>query len=177
MAGLGMAGPGTARHGAARRGRQWRIKGTARSAVPLNLLPADVAPGAVLPASLSTSFTLTAIYPLLANFYNDGSYQCSLIQDGVNPPRALRTWSLVKRLTTAQLTTLANFWQTQQGGLNPFYFYDPFGVLPGQQIGSNYDPTGDSQQGRATCFFRGGWAQRSMLGRHEVPGLLLVEVA
>lgn len=145
--------------------------------MPLNLIPADVAPGAVLPASLSMSFASTHIYPLLSNLYNDGTYQCSLIQDYVNPPRALRTWALGKRLTTAQLTTLNNFWVSQAGGLNPFYFYDPYGVLPGQQIGSNYDPTGDNQQGRVTCFFRGDWSQRCELGRHTGPSLTLVEVA
>ena len=146
--------------------------------MPYNLTPATVTPGTVLPQSLSTSFVETHIYPLLSIAYNDGTIERSLIQDGVNPPQALRTWVQAKRLTTAQLTALLNFWETQTlGGLNPFYFYDPFGVLPGQQIGSNFDPTGDNTQGRAVCFFRGGWGQRTELGRHVVPSLTLVEVA
>ena len=145
--------------------------------MPLNLLPAAVASGAVLPQSLSTSFVAGRVFPLLSVFYNDGTFERSLIQDGVNPPRALRTWALAKRLTTAQLTTLANFWVTQEGGLNPFYFYDPFDVLPGAQIGSNFDATGDNRQGRVICFFHGDWAQRSELGRHTGPNLTLVEVA
>ncbi|HEY6272615.1 MAG TPA: hypothetical protein VIX19_11565 [Terriglobales bacterium] len=145
--------------------------------MPYNLTPAEVAPGAVLPQSLCTSFVETNVYPLLTVTYNDGSYEASVIQDGVNPPRSLRTWVLAKRITTAQLTTLANFWNTQGGGLNPFYFYDPFGVAPGEQIGSNYDPTGSNQQGRATCFFRGNWGQQTNLGRHVVGNLTLVEVA
>jgi hypothetical protein len=146
--------------------------------MPSNLTPAAVAPGTVLPQSLSTSFVMHAIYPLLSISYNDGTFERSLIQDGVNPPRALRTWILAKRLTTAQLTTLFNFWTTQAvGGLNPFYFYDPFGVLPGQHIGSNFDPAGNNTQGRVICFFRGDWAQRTELGRHTGPNLTLVEVA
>lgn len=146
--------------------------------MPYNLIPAEVAPGAVLPQMLSTSFTETNVYPLLTLVYNDGSYEASVIQDYVNPPRSLRTWILAKRITTAQLTTLANFWNTVAfGGMNPFYFYDPFGVAPGEEIGSNYDPTGSNQQGRVTCFFRGSWAQRTETGRHIVQNLTLVEVA
>lgn len=146
--------------------------------MPYNLTPAAVAPGTVLPQSLSTSFVSTHIYPLLAMLYNDGTFERSLIQDFVNPPRALRMWVLSKRLTTAQLTTLLNFWENSvQGGLNPFYFYDPFDIVAGTHVGSNYDPTGDSQQGRVICFFRGDWSQRTDLGRHVVGNLTLVEVA
>jgi hypothetical protein len=146
--------------------------------MPANLLPATIISGTVLPQSLSTSFVETHVYPLLSVSYNDGTFERSLIQDGVNPPRALRTWTLAKRLTTAQLTTLWNFWQNQAaGGLNPFYFYDPFGVLPGMKIGSNFDAAGNNTQGRVVCFFRGNWAQRTELGRHTGPNLTLVEVA
>jgi hypothetical protein len=146
--------------------------------MPYNLLPASVAAGAVLPQSLNTSFVETHIYPLLSISYNDGTFERSLIVDGVNPARALRTWVLAKRLTTAQLTALRNFWEnTTEGGLHPFYFYDPFGVVLPAHIGSNFDATGSNQQGRATCFFRGDWAQRTELGRHVAPNLMLVEVA
>jgi len=145
--------------------------------MPLNLIPASVATGRVMPKSLSTSFVMTAVYPLLTMTYNDGTFERSLIVDGVNPPRALRTWILAKRLTTPQLSSLFNFWTIVAGGLNPFYFYDPFGVLPGQHFGSNYDPTGSNQQGRVTCFFRGDWGQRTEMGRHTIPNLTLVEVA
>jgi hypothetical protein len=146
--------------------------------MPYNLQPAAVAAGTVFPKSLSTSFVDARAYPLLSTAYNDGTVERSLIQDGVNPPRAPRTWVLGQRLTTAQLTTLLNFWENQtQGGLNPFYFYDPFDIVPPAQIGSNYDPTGDNTQGRAICFFRGDWAQQTGLSRHTVPNLTLVEVA
>jgi hypothetical protein len=143
--------------------------------MPYNLQPASVASGAVMPQALCLSFTEINQYPMLSSLYNDGTFQCSLIQDGVNAPRSLRTFTLAQRLTTAQLTTLLQFWeQTTVGGLNPFYFYNPFDVCP---VGSNWDATGGNQQGRITCFFRGDWSQRSELGRHVVPGLTIVEVA
>ena len=146
--------------------------------MPYNLAPVAVAPGIVLPQSLNLSFVHTEIYPLLSITYNDGTFERSLIQDFVNAPRSLRTWALSKRLTTAQLTTLLNFWETQtHGGLYPFYFYDPFDILPGAKIGSNYDAAGNNTQGRVVCFFRGDWGQRTELGRHVVPGLTLVEIA
>lgn len=146
--------------------------------MPYNLAAAVVTAGTVFPQTLSTSFVEAYSYPVLFTSYNDGTYERSLIQDGVNPPRALRTWAMAKRLTTAQLSTLLDFWENHAvGGLNPFYFYDPFGVLPGHHPGSNYDPTGNNTQGRVTCFFRGDWAQRTDLGRHTVPGLTLIEVA
>ena len=146
--------------------------------MPYNLKPATVVPGTVLPQTLSTSFVETLVYPLLSVSYNDGTFERSLIRDGTNAPRALRTWMMAKRLTTAQLLVLSNFWVNQAvGGLYPFYFYNPTDVLPGQHIGSNYDPLGNNTQGRVICFFRGDWAQRTDLGRHTGPNLTLVEVA
>jgi hypothetical protein len=146
--------------------------------MPLNIANASVAAGAVLPQSLSTSFVETYAYPMLTMFYNDGTFERSLITDGVNPIVALRTWLLAKRLTTAQLNSLLNFWEvTVQGGLQPFYFYDPFDVPPGARIGSNYDSTGVNAQGRVTVFFRGDWGHRTELGRHVVPSLTMIEVA
>ena len=147
--------------------------------MPLNISPAVVTPSSnVLPLSLSTSFSLSSVFPILSNIYHDGTFERGLIQDGVNPPRPTRIWTLAKRLTTTQLTALFNFWETTAiGGLNPFYFYDPYQPAPGHAIGSNWDPTGISVQGRVTVFFRGNWSQQTQLGRHVVPNLTLVEVA
>lgn len=146
--------------------------------MPYNLQPAIVASGAVFPQSLSASFVDARAYPALATDYNDGTFERSLIQDGVNAPRAPRTYTQAQRLTAAQLDAFRNFFETTtQGGLYPFYFYDPWDVNPGQEIGSNFDPTGDSQQGRVTCFFRGDWSEQGQLARHVVPSLVLVEVA
>jgi hypothetical protein len=146
--------------------------------MPGNLTAATVSPTAtVFPQSLSTLFTLSANFPLLNTMYHDGTIENSEIKDGVNPPQAFRVWTLSKRITTAQLATLRTFWETVEGGLNPFYFYDPYQPLSGHAIGSNYDATGVSSQGRVKVFFRGNWAQQTELGRHVVPNLVLVEVA
>lgn len=143
--------------------------------MPYNLVPVKIANGAVLPQSLCTSFVETYLYPLLATTYNDGSFERSLIVDGVNGPRYLRTFALAKALATAQLAALSNFWETvTQGGLYPFYFYNPFDAQP---VGSNYDPTGTNVNGRVAVFFRGDWAQRTNLARHAAPNLLLIETA
>lgn len=146
--------------------------------MPGSLSLATVSPSStVFPFSLSLSFVETQLYPLLSTTYHDGTLERSLITDGVNSPRPARTWSLSKRLTTTQLSTLRTFWETTvQGGLRPFYFYDPYDVAPGSRIGSNYDATGSSTQGRLICFLRGDWSEVTDLGRHNVPNLLLVEV-
>ena len=141
--------------------------------MPYNLTPVEIVN--VMPESLCLAFTETYQYPLLSALYNDGSYECSLIVDGVNPARYLRTFGISKRLSTAELAAMWNFWQgVAQGGLNPFYFYNPFEAQP---IGSNYDPTGTNTTGRVPVFFRGDWSQRTDLGRHGGPNLLLVETA
>ena len=96
----------------------------------------------------------------------------------VLPRQDLRIWRLAKRLTVSQLSILSTFFKTTvQGGYKPFYYYDPNMPIPGHQIGSNYDATGISTQGRYTVFFRGSWSQSLTLGRTNVPGLTLVEVA
>jgi hypothetical protein len=147
--------------------------------MPATLALAAVTPTAtVFPQSLSTSESLTAVFPLLSNYYHDGTLHRSLITDGVNVARPARIWRLSKRLTTAQLTTLLTFWETAVlGGLNPFYLYDPYARTPGTPVGSNYDATGVSTTGRVTVYFRGNWQHSTDLGRHTVPSLELVEVA
>jgi hypothetical protein len=141
--------------------------------VPYNLTP--VAITAVMPQTLCLSFTETYIYPLLSNLYNDGTFERSLIVDGVNAPRFARTFAMTKRLTTAQLAALWNFWSAAAaGGLNAFYFYCPFDNCP---VGGNWDPTGTNINGRVPVFFRGDWSQRTDLSRHMGPSLLLIETA
>ena len=144
--------------------------------MPYNLNPAT--PTAVLDQSLSTSFVNTRVYPLLTIEYNDGTVERSIVQDGVNAPRALRTWVLAKRLNYYQFNLLRTFWEViVHGGQEPFYFYDPTDVLPGQAHGSNFDQSGGNPQGRATVFFRGNWAHTVTPGRNTIPSLTLIEVA
>ena len=78
-------------------------------------------------------------------------------------------------MSASLLSVLYNFWVSQNGGLTPFAFYNPFDVSAGQQIGSNYDPTGNNTQGRMTVVFRGNWAQATDVARTNVQELQLVE--
>ena len=87
------------------------------------------------------------------------------------------TFRLSKRLSTSLLAELYNFWVTQNGGLTPFALYNPFDVAAGQQIGRNFDPTGNNTQGRLTVMFRGNWAEATDIARSNVQALELVEVA
>lgn len=131
------------------------------------------APSGVLPQSLCTAFVELRDYAQLQNAYHDGN-----IQRGQLAQTSRRTFQLSKRLSAAQLATLYNFWAAQNGGLTPFAFYNPFEPASGQAVGSNYDSTGNSTQGRYTVVFRGGtWSQATDICRTNVQGLQLVEAA
>ena len=125
-----------------------------------------------MPASLCTAFTESREYAQLQNQYRDGTIQRSQLAQ-----TSRRTFRLSKRLNASVLSALHGFWVSQKGGLTPFAFYNPFEVTSDQQIGSNYDPTGNNTQGRVTVVFRGPWAQATDLARSSVQGLVLVEVA
>ena len=138
--------------------------------MPGNLQSAS--PNGVMPASLSTAFTESREYAQLQNQYRDGTIQRSQLAQ-----TSRRTFRLSKRLSASVLSALYGFWVSQKCGLTPFAFYNPFEVTAGQQIGSNYDPTGNGTQGRVTVVFRGPWAQATDLARSNVQGLEIVEVA
>jgi hypothetical protein len=138
--------------------------------MPGNLQSAS--PSGVMPASLSTAFTESREYAQLQNQYRDGTIQRSQLAQ-----TSRRTFRLSKRLSASLLTALYNFWISQNGGSTPFAFYNPFDVAAGQQIGSNYDPTGNNTQGRVTAVFRGNWAQATDIARTNVQTLELLEVA
>ncbi len=138
--------------------------------MPGNLVQA--APNGVMPASLCTAFTELREYVQLQNHYHDGTIQRSQLAR-----TSRRTFRLNKRLSASMLSALYSFWASQNGGLTPFAFYDPFDVAAGQQIGSNYDSTCNNTQGRVTVVFRGNWAQTTDIARTNVQGLELVEVA
>jgi hypothetical protein len=138
--------------------------------MPGNLVQAE--PNGVMPASLCTAFTELREYAQLQNQFHDGTVQRSQLAQ-----TSRRSFRLNKRLNASALSALYNFWVSQDGGLTPFSFYDPFDVGVGQQIGSNYDPTGANTQGRVTVVFRGNWAQSTDLARTNLQGLELIEVA
>ena len=129
-------------------------------------------PNGVMPASLCTLFRETREYVQLQNQYHDGATQRSQLAQ-----TSRRTFALAKRLSASDLAALYNFYVSQNGGLTPFAFYNPFDVAPGQEPGSNYDPDGNSTQGRITVVFRGNWGQSTDVCRTNVQGLQLVEVA
>jgi len=131
-----------------------------------------------MPKGLNTLYQESRAFPLLYVEYHDGTAERSLIVDGVNAPRPQRIWRLARRLTDAQLTAMQDFWEdTTKGGLYRFYYYDPYDVVPGTPIGSNYDPGGGSTQGRVTVMFTSHtWQQQSTLARTNVGGLDLIEV-
>ena len=133
----------------------------------------NAAPSGVIPASLCTAFTELREYVQLQNQYRDGTIQRSQLAQ-----TSRRTFRANKRLSASALATLYSFLAAHNGGLTPFLFYNPFDVLAGQQIGSNYDPTGNNTQGRVTVVFRNNaWAQSTDLCRTNVQGLEMVEVA
>ena len=87
-------------------------------------MPGDLtqaAPSGVLPASLCTAFTELRQYEQLQNAYHDGTIQRSQLAQ-----TSRRTFRLSKRLSPSALATLYNFWVSQNGGLTPFAFYNPF---------------------------------------------------
>ena len=135
---------------------------------------AAAAPTGVLPLSLSLAFTESRVFPLLTQSYHDGTIERSLIVDGVNAPASFRTWKLATRLTAAQADTLLAFWESHDGGLTPFYYYNPFEAAGA--VGSNYDATGVSTTGRHTVVFRGNWSQSSGPALTDL-GLEFAEVA
>lgn len=133
---------------------------------------ANAAPSAVMPASLCTAFVESREYAGLRNQYHDGTPERALLAQ-----TSRHTFKLSKRLSASLLTALKTFWDAQNGGMTPFLFYNPLDVAPGQQIGSNYDPAGNSTVGRVTVVFRGNWSQATGLARTDVPQIELIEVA
>ena len=128
-------------------------------------------PSGVMPLSLCTAFAESREFAQLQSVYNDGTIQRSQLAQS-----SRRTFVLAKRLSAAALATLYSFWVARNGGLTPFVFYNPFEPASGQPVGSNYDPTGASTQGRYTVVFRGNWAQATDVARTNVQGLGFVEV-
>jgi hypothetical protein len=138
--------------------------------MPGNILAA--VPNGVMPFTLCTAFTESREYAQLQNQYRDGTIQRAQLAQ-----TSRRTFRLSKRLSASVLSALYDFWGSQNGGLTPFAFYDPFDVASGQQIGENYDPSGNNTQGRLTVVFRNPvWNQSTGLARTDVPSIELIEV-
>ena len=118
----------------------------------------------VLPFSLSTAFTRQSKWEFVANFFSDGR---NLRRSLVSSPR--NTWVLSKRLTPALMGQLRTFWNQQQGGTVPFFYYDPY------ESNFTYDPTGSLTTGRYSVRFQGELKVTGSIPRVTVP-LQLVEI-
>jgi len=129
----------------------------------------NAVPNGVLPQTLCTAFTEERAFLQIQSQYHDGTaHRRQLAQT------SRRTFKLAKRLASADLATLKAFYDQQQGGITPFFFYNPW---DGTQTGSNYDSSSNSTVGRYTVVFRGGWQQTTALVRTNIPQLELIEVA
>ena len=137
--------------------------------MPGNILAA--VPNGVMPFALCTAFTESREYAQLQNQYRDGT-----IHRGQLAQTSRRTFRPSMRLDASLLATLYSFVESQNFGATPFLFYNPFDVLAGQQIGSNYDATGNNTQGRVTVVMRGNWSQLTDICRSNINGVELVEV-
>ena len=128
----------------------------------------NAAPVTVLPLSLCRSFAHERAYPFIENEYKNGESQRSVLA----ATNSRKQWRLAKRLTTAALQTLRDFYDARKGRTEPFYFYDPYETVPK----FSYDPAGVVTVGRYTVRFDSGWSQSVGLGRSDVQ-IELVELA
>ena len=123
----------------------------------------------VLPRALCREFSLSRDYPVLVNDYPDGSSQRE-----IQATNSRRTWKQSRRVTPSDMEDLLEFFDAR--GADPFFYYDPMEPATGQPIGSNWDATGASLQGRYTVRFASEFSQSMGPALGEV-GLELVELA
>jgi phage-related protein len=126
----------------------------------------NAVPSTVLPQTLCRAFARSQEYPVIDNEYRNGESQRS-----VQAANSRKRWRLAKRLTSAQLAALRDFYDARRGPIEPFYFYDPYETAPK----FSWDPTGQATVGRYTVRFGCAWSQDVGLGRAEVE-IDLVEV-
>lgn len=134
-------------------------------------------PIGVFPKLLYLSFNETRVFPILTTMYHDGTTERSLITDTVNEPRSIHNFKLVARLSRTELAALRTFYEQHLGPTIPFTFYNPFEASPGTVVGSNWDATGSTFEGRYTVRFNNpSWNEMSDLSRSNVQ-IELQEVA
>lgn len=121
----------------------------------------------VMPWSLCKAFGHSREYAVLDNEYRNGESQRSKL---VSTSR--KRWTTQRRLTPTDLDTFRDFFDDRIGGMEPFYFYDPWDTSPK----FSHDPTGVSPIGRYTVRFEGPWNQTVGMGRIDV-GITLIELA
>lgn len=132
---------------------------------------ANAAPTLVMPRVLCRAFQPSREWWCEVNVYRNGERQA---RARVTAPR--RAWRLSTAVTAAEWAALMSFIEDVRFGLEPFFYYDPFEPASGQAVGSNFDATGVSTQGRYTVVLRGGVEAELNLPRGAM-SLELVEVA
>lgn len=133
--------------------------------MPENVL--NAAPPTVFPASLSRGFARQQEYPVIENVYRNGEAQRS-----VQASTSRKRWRLAKRLAPAQIASLREFYESRNGPVEPFYFYDPYETNPK----FTSDPTGQATTGRYIVRFDSEWSQTTGPGRSDV-SIDLIELA
>jgi hypothetical protein len=117
-----------------------------------------------MPYALCNAFAESRECVQLQTQYHDGTTERSQLAQ-----TSRKTFKLSQRLTATRAITLKVFWDSQQGGVVPFLFYN---LAEGA-----YDPSGNSTQGRYTVVFRGNWLQTTGMLRTDVSQIELAEVA
>ena len=83
----------------------------------------------LMPKMPTLNFEDSRVFPLLAQGYNDATVERSLIQDGVNGPRSIRTYKLASRLVPPDAAAFKTFYGAH-GTAIPLYWYNPFEDVP-----------------------------------------------
>ena len=133
--------------------------------MPGTVAAASVTPGAVMPYGLCVAFTESREYVQLQAAYHDSTIERSQLAQ-----TSRRSFQLSQLKLAAALATLRTFWETHNGPLTPFYFYN--------LIEGPYDPTGVATTGRYAVRFSGSgnWSESTGLLRTSVPSIELEEV-
>ncbi len=116
-------------------------------------------PTGVMPWSLCKAFGHSREYPILENEYRDGSSQRSRLAD-----TSRKRWNTQRRLTPTVLAQFRQHYEDCRGGLDAFYFYDPWDTSPE----FSYDPDGVSAVGRYLVRYDCEWSQETGIARADV---------
>ncbi len=119
----------------------------------------NASPTGVMPWSLCKAFGHSREYPILENEYRDGSSQRSRL---ANTSR--KRWSTQRRLAPDLLDEFRQHYEDCRGGLDAFWFYDPYDTNPK----FSYDPTGIATTGRYLVRYDCEWSQEAGIARSDV---------
>jgi phage-related protein len=115
---------------------------------------AAAAPATVLPVTLSCAFSEGREFPMVES----GPYPDGASQRRKDAAYSRKSWSVTRRLTAGEWTTLIAFWNARKGSLEPFYYYPD---------AADHDPTGASATGRAIVRFDAALSRAMMLARSQ----------